>query len=286
MTDWTLLAIDRLLGASVAAALVVALATRGRGGRFRPLLGWAGFWALFAGLLAGMVKLPPAVSLVLLGVVMYAGLRTWFFVTPLRPQDRFAILGAYLSIPVALWPGYVGAHGAALAAVPILLFLTFPVLLGTGAAEEGTLDALGRLLLGVLVFVFCAAHLGLLVRREQLELFGVLALAADLPQRLAGRFEPGATRARPASGIAIGALLAAGLGWWAGPWCGVAAGLAASAGVLVAAGVAMGAVVIRAVLRDLGLSTQTLHGRGAFLDRVVPLIYAAPFFYYSLVEFT
>jgi predicted CDP-diglyceride synthetase/phosphatidate cytidylyltransferase len=285
MTNWTLHPIDRLLALAVVLALAAALATRGRGGRFRLLLGWAGFWALFAGLLAGLVKLPAVISLVLLGVVMYAGLRTWFFVTPLRPRDRFAILGAYLAIPAALAPGYAGAHGAVLAAVPILLLLTFPVLLIAGPAEEGTLDALGRLLLGVLVFVFCAAHLGLLVRREQLELYGVLGLAADLPQRLAGRFEPG-SRLRPAAGIVVSALLASGLGGWSGPWCGVSTRDGAIAGMLVAVAVAMGAAVIRAVLRDLGLSSQTLHGRGAFLDRVVPLIYAAPFFYYSLVDFT
>ena len=46
---------------------------------------------------------------------------------------------------------------------------------------------LGRVLLGVLSFVFCPAHLALLVHWPQsglLELYGVLVLSAELPQRL------------------------------------------------------------------------------------------------------
>ena len=51
-----------------------------------------------------------------------------------------------------------------LAIVPVGLFLLFPVLLSLGSWQDGLLESLGRMLLGVLLFVFCAAHLGLLVR--------------------------------------------------------------------------------------------------------------------------
>jgi predicted CDP-diglyceride synthetase/phosphatidate cytidylyltransferase len=277
--------IDRVLAGAVLTALAVALATRRRGGRFRRLLGWSGFWASFAVLLASLSKLPAWFSLTLLGLMMYAGLRTYFFVAPMRSRDRFAILGAYLSIPLALWPGYTGSAEAFLATVPIVLFLIFPVLLVVGCPHEGMLDSLGRLLLGVLVFVFCAAHLGLLARSELLVLYGVLALAAELPQRLVGRPGPGTWWGRPALGFAASAVLAVAVGFWVGPSCGLVEEDAGRAGFLVAVGVSMGAAVNGAILRDLTLSAQELYGRGAFLDRVVPPLYAAPFFFHYLNHF-
>ena len=287
MEGWLseLRAIDRVLAGAVLTAVAVALATRRRGGRFRGLLGWSGFWAFFAVVLASLSRLPSWFSLTLLGLMMYAGLRTYFFVAPMRPRDRYAILGAYLSIPIALWPGFTGSDAAYLATVPIVAFLVFPVLLVAGCPGEGMLDSLGRLFLGVLVFVFCASHLGLLARSELLELFGVLALAADLPQRLIGRPAPGTRWGRPALGIAAGAVLAIAVGFWVGPSCGLVEEDAGRAGLLVAVGGSMGAAVNGGILRDLTLSPQGLYGRGAFLDRVVPPLYAAPLFFHYLNHF-
>jgi predicted CDP-diglyceride synthetase/phosphatidate cytidylyltransferase len=277
-------AMDRVLAGAVLIALLVALVTRRRGGRFRRLLGWVGFWVFFAVTLLSLTKLPSWFSLTLLGLLMFAGLRTYFFVAQMRPQDRFAILGAYLAVPVALWSAYTGAPGF-LATVPIMLFLIFPALLTTGPSQEGMLDSLGRLLLGVVLFVFCAAHLGLLAGNEQLELFGVFALAAELMQRLADKPGPGAGWKRPLTGIAAGALLVTLLGFWIGPWAGVGQGDAALAGLLVVAGVTLGTLVTSSMLRDLSLSTQARHGRGVFLERVAPPIYAAPFFFHYLNYF-
>ena len=196
--DWLQVdAMDKALVSALLVALLVALVTRRRGGSFRRLLGQVGFWAFFTLLLFSLTKLPSGVSLTLLGLLMFAGLRTYFFVAPMRGGDRFAILGSYLSVPVALWFTYTGASGF-LATVPIVIFLIFPALLTGSAEREGMLDSLGRLLLGVLVFVFCAAHLGFLARNEQLELFGVFAIAAELPQRLVARPGPGAGLGRAA----------------------------------------------------------------------------------------
>jgi phosphatidate cytidylyltransferase len=280
--------IDWLLAISLGFAALVALWARRRGGRFRGLGGWLGFWLLFAGILIALSRARPWVSIVLLGVMMYAGLRTYFFVAPVRPRDRYAILAAYLAIPLALYPSWVGQQ-AFLATVPVTLFLVFPVLLAVGTARQGLLESTGRILLGVLVFVFCAAHLALLVRsphRGVLELFGILVLAADLPQRLSGRFGHGSGWLRPAAGLAVSAALAGALGFLAGPSCGLGQEDAARAGLLAAIAVAMGGAVTDAVLHDLGVSPSAARvGRAALLDRAVPAIYAAPVFFHYLDYF-
>lgn len=277
-----------LVGALAISGLLV-LASRRRGGRFRGLPGWLGFWVVFAAILVSLSRLPPLVSLTMLGLLMFAALRTYFFVAPVRPRDRYAMLAAYLAIPFALYPGFTGSEATFLATVPVTLFLLFPVLLSAGKLREGLLESMGRILLGVLLFVFCAAHLGLLVRWEQpglLELFGVLVLAAELPGRLTGRFRQGGGWARSAFGVAAGVVLAATLGFWAGPWCGMVEEDGARAGMLVAIAVNMGALVSEAVMHDLSPGAPAGRvGRWAFLDRAIPAVYAAPVFFHYLNHF-
>ena len=47
----------------------------------------------------------------------------------------------------------------------------------------------------------------------------------------------------------------------------------------------LGATVSKAVAKDLALSTATILGRGALLDRLVPALYAAPVFFHYLNHF-
>ena len=134
----------------------------------------------------------------------------------------------------------------------------------------------------------CTAHLGLLVRWEQAgipELFGILVIVSELPQRLAGRFRPGAGWLRPALGILAGIVFSVVLGHLVGPLCGLSQGDGGRAGLLVAVAVAMGASVAEAVMRDLRGSSTTRVGREGFLDRAIPAVYAAPVFFHYLHHF-
>jgi predicted CDP-diglyceride synthetase/phosphatidate cytidylyltransferase len=272
---------DLALAAAVAAVALLALALRRRGGRFRALPGWATFWLFFAGILLALSHAHRWLSLTLLGVLMFAALRTYFFLAPVRPRDRSSIAAAYLAIPFALYPGLTGSVETFLATVPVVLFLLFPVLLSIGPAQQGLLDSMGRILLGVLLFVFCAAHLGLLpAQHGRLELFGVLVIAAELPQRLAGRYQSGSGWLKPTLGLAAGGLLALSAGYALGQED------AARAALLVWLAVSAGGFVSDGVARDLGLGPADVYvGRAAFLDRTIPPVYAAPLFFYYLYFF-
>lgn len=275
---------------ALAAALLVAapisfLAAR-RGGRFRGLPGWMGFWAFFAPLLVFLSRANRLISFPLLAVLMFAALKEYFFLAPLRPRDRWAILLAYLSIPCALYLAFVGPQFLFLTGVPMGFLLFLPALLALGSRQAGLLESIGRLLLGVAVFVFCTAHLGLLGPRfyaGALELFGVLVLSAELPQRLAGRTRLGENIGRPLIGMLSGIGLAAGMGAALGPLAGLGRTQGSVAGVLVAAGVSAGALVADAVAQDLALGTLAARvGRGAFLDRTMPAVYSAPLYFHYL----
>jgi predicted CDP-diglyceride synthetase/phosphatidate cytidylyltransferase len=280
--------IDLILSLAVMLAAILAVIAGRRGGRFRGLPGWAGYWVVFAGILVALSRLHRGVAFTLLGLSMFAAVRAFFFVAPLRPRDRNVVLATYLAIPLSLWPAFNGWVDIFSATVPLALFLFIPVFLSRGDTEKGLLDSMGRTLLGLLFFVFCFAHLGLLVHQQpgMLELFGVMVLAAELPRRLLWRSHGEPDRLKGRLGIVLGAVLAAAVGYWLGPWCSLGHQDAARAGLLVAIAVALGARVSEAVRHDLELTAAaSSHGRGAFLTRTVPAAYAAPVFFHYLNTF-
>lgn len=273
-----------LAGAIVAIVPVALLAGR-RGGRFRALPGWIGAWAQFAVLLVILSQVTPKIAFPVLGLVMFVALKQWFFMTPLRAQDRWAIFAAYLAVPLALWPAWVGSFDLLSAATGIGLFLLIPILLAVVPRQPGMLDSLGRVLLGVIVYVFCFSHLGLLTHGPagRLELFGIVALAADLPQRLTGRLRPGEERARPFLGVVASVITAAAAGAASGPLASARPVHGAIAGAATALAIAGGSLVSDAVAQDLSrAASDAMLGRGAFLDRTLPTLYAVPVFYHYL----
>ena len=272
------------LALTLLAVTPVSFVAARRGGRFRGLPGWVGFWGFFAPLLVLLSRAHRSISVPLLGALMFAALREYFFLAPLRPRDRWAILLTYVSIPLALYPAFQSSGNWFLVVVPVVLLVFLPVLLAVGSPQAGLLESAGRLLVGGIAFVFCAAYLGLMVRgfrHGEIELFGVLVLAAEVPQRLAGRVKSGEVLARPLFGVLAGAGLAAALGAFLGPLGGISSRQGAVAGLLLAAGTAAGALLADAVAQDLNLGASTSRvGRGAFLDRTFPVVYAAPAFFH------
>ena len=291
MTEWAdmLPPIDFALAAAVLVAVVVAQVTGRRGGRFRALRAWSGFWVLFAVILAALSLAPRWVSFPMLAMLMFATLRAYFSVAPVRPRDRYAILASYLAVPVALYPSFVGNQDVFLATIPVLLFLVIPVFLAIGRGEKGMLDSMGRTILGVLFFVYCTAHLTLLIEQPGLsglpELFGVFVLASDLPQRLAGRLDQGVGWVRVVTGKIASLVLVVGVGFWLGPWCGLVEEDGGRAAALVFIAVSLGRRVSDAVADELALGPSSRAGRGAMLDRVVPAVYAAPVFFHYINSF-
>jgi predicted CDP-diglyceride synthetase/phosphatidate cytidylyltransferase len=291
MEEWfsRIPSIDWLFAAAVALAIAFALSAGRRGGRYRELPGWALSWIVLGLLLVALSRAERWISFPLLGLLTFAALRAYYFVAPVRPRDRYAILATYLAIPLSLWPAYTGSYLTFSATVPVSLFLFVPVFLAFGSSQEGFLDSVGRTLLGVLFFVFSIAHLGLLVHQDYpglLEFFGILVLGSELPQRLLGRFRPDSGWLNPVLGIGTSAILAMGLGFWLGPWCGLVEEDGMRAGLLVVIAVTLGARVSRAVAEDLALTAPSARlGRGAFLNRLVPAVYAAPVFFHYLNHF-
>ncbi|MDH3627764.1 MAG: hypothetical protein OEV00_05320 [Acidobacteriota bacterium] len=291
MADWftSIPGMVLALAAAVTVCGTAAWAIGRRGGRYRGLPGWGGFWVLFSLLLVGLSRGPALLSFAVLAIVMFVSLRAYFFVAPVRPRDRYAILASYLAIPTVIWPAFRGYDETVLATLPILLFLCVPVFLSIGTTRDGLLDSMGRTIFGLLIFLFCMAHLGLLAhwpRPGILELYGILVILSEFVQRLAGRRRSEVGWTRIWAGIIISAVLAVIVGHILGPQCGLVEEDGGRAGFLVAIAVALGGAVSQAVWRDLALKNDASPvGRGAFLNRIVPAAYAAPVYFHYLNTF-
>jgi phosphatidate cytidylyltransferase len=273
---------------SVSAVALLSIVVGSRGGRYRGLPGWSGFWGLLALFLALTGRVSAWVTFPILVAVMFISLREYLFLAPVRPQDRWGILFAYLSIPAIIYPILSDSYPFFISILLLFLFLLLPAALSFGPAQAGLLDSLGRVLLGLLIYVFCAAHLGWMMHLSpgRVELFAILAISAEFPQRLAGRLAFQEQRLRPLAGVAIGAILAAAMGAWLGPWVDVASREGWIVGLLVAAAITGGGLVSRAVSADLELGAATSRlGRAALLDRITPAVYAAPVFYHFIDHF-
>ena len=136
--------------------------------------------------------------------------------------------------------------------------------------------------------IFTLCWNSLMVRWEPsgcLELYGVLVLGAELPQRLAGRSTQGPGRFRPVLGILASAILTSALGYWLGPLGGLDSNDGTLVGFFVAIAVAMGRLVSEAVAGDIGPGAVGSRIRGALLDRAFPAVYAAPVFFHYLNHF-
>jgi predicted CDP-diglyceride synthetase/phosphatidate cytidylyltransferase len=244
----------------------------------------AGF-CFFAPLLVALPR-ERIVALPLLGILMFVALREYFFLAPLRPRDRFVILAAYLTIPLALFACFEGSWPFFFAVVPVALFLVLPVLLAS-LPQPGLFDAAGRVLVGTVAFVFCAAHLGLMAgafENGEIELFGVLLICAELPRRLVGRARAGGGLLGSLAGAAAGALVAAVAGTALARYAGMGPRPGALAGIVVAFAAGAGALLAEGMAQDLNRSaSSTRMGRGAFLDQTFPAVYAAPAYFHCVL---
>lgn len=276
------------LGAGIGVAGVIALAAGGRGGHYRALPSWAGFWVLFGIVLAALDAMVRWVGVVLLALQMFASLRAYFLVAPVRPKDRYAMLAVYLAIPIALWAAWSGSGAVFFRYIPLAMVLVVPWMLSLGPGNAGLLDSIGRVMLGAAVFVYCGAHLALIPslapdRAGVLSWFGLMVVAVELCVRVAGRWGETDVKARVVAGAILGGALACVVGAAFAPALDVSPTAGAIVGGAVALAVLAGSVVTGAVADDLEIdATSSRFGRGAFLDRVVPAVFAAPPFYHAL----
>ena len=156
--DWELM-VPPLLLVVLGIALATAALSRGR----FPLPGYLGYvWIfLLICVITDFFSFTPAVWL--MALVSFRALREYFSLVDLRLEDRWGILGAYLSIPFMIYLIQIDWYGFFIISIPVYACIIVPFLVTLGDSQgHGSLLSIGAINFGLFFFVYCLGHIAYL----------------------------------------------------------------------------------------------------------------------------
>jgi phosphatidate cytidylyltransferase len=215
---------------------------------------------------------------------MFAGyaflaLREFFSLVDIRLQDRWGILGAYLSILFMTYFIHIDWYGMFIISIPVYAFLVMPFLVALGGGKsQGAVFSTGVIDLGLFLFVYCMGHIGYLAffSVRIAILFVLLVALTDLvcrrleTRRFILRFP-----------VAVAGALA--LSLLSSDWTGIPKLHSAGLGILTPSLVFCGHFTMFTLEEDLGVTPGQLEpGRGLVLDSLKAYLFAAPISFHYL----
>jgi len=98
-----------------------------------------------------------------LAFLCFWALREYFSLIDLRPEDRWGILAAYISVPFMIYMIQIDWYGMFIISIPVYAFLLIPFLLALGGDEtRGAVFSIGAIDFGLFLTVYCLGHMGYL----------------------------------------------------------------------------------------------------------------------------
>jgi len=139
-------------------------------------------WYWMVGLFFLFNTLGFTIQLFFFGYLSFMALREFFSNLPmykenayLRPEDKSAILAAYLSIPIMFYLIYIGWNVVFYLFVPVWAFLVISTLLVLKNEPKKFIFSSGTITYGLILFVFLFGHAGLLAQLDtSILLFAVI----------------------------------------------------------------------------------------------------------------
>ncbi|MEN8006261.1 MAG: hypothetical protein ABFS42_04565 [Candidatus Krumholzibacteriota bacterium] len=272
--NWELL-VPPLLLLLVGLVWIAASLSRGR----FTLPGHLGyFWVfLLICVITDFFSFTPAVWL--MALVSFRALREYFSLVDLRLEDRWGVLGAYLSIPFMIYLIQIDWYGFFIVSIPVYVFIVIPFLVTLADSQsQGSLLSIGAIDFGIFFFVFCLGHIAYLAFFSTwlvlLFLLGVVGCnAANAITARRGRMP----------GFVLSCLICLALTLGLRSWTLVPTGAAVFLGFLIPVLVQMGNHTVDALGRDLGISAADLEpGRGHVLFSLKAYLFAAPIVFHYL----
>ena len=236
------------------------------------------FWVfLLVCVVTDFFSFTPAVWL--MALVSFRALREYFSLVDLRLEDRWGILGAYLSIPFMIYLIQIDWYGFFIISIPVYAFIVVPFLVTLGDSRgRGSLLSIGAIDFGLFFFVYCLGHIAYLAYFSTwlvlLLLLAVVACNVAMTRT--------ARRGRLA-GFVLSCLICLALTLGLRTWTLVPTGPAVFLGFLIPVLVQMGDHTVGVLERDLGISAADLEpGRGRVLDSLKSYLFTAPIVFHYL----
>jgi len=224
----------------------------------------------------------------ILAVLSFLALREYLSLIDIRLQDRWGILGAYLSIPFMFYLIQVHWYGMFIISIPVYTFLVIPLLIAAGGHDtKGTVFSIGAIDFGLFLFVYCLGHIAFLALFSTwMASFLVAGVAlSDLIHRSRSLSRHSGLRGTivryMASAPVTVALAACMSGWMTLPF-----GHSVALGLLVPALVLAGNFAISSIEFDLGIDKDRLiPGTGQIIHAVKSFLFTAPVVFHYIRYF-
>jgi phosphatidate cytidylyltransferase len=219
------------------------------------------------------------VGIWILAVISFLSLREYFSMVDIRLQDRWAVLGAYLSIPFMIHYILIEWYGLFIISIPVYAFLVVPFLITLGGKEvKGSILSTGIIDLGLFLFVYCIGHIGYLALFSTFKaVMLILAVAlCDINAYILKIYKKSPAE-RFVLLYAVTAPQTLVLTWVLSPWTGIPYEHSVVMGFLIPFLVAMGRHTMDFLMADLGVDKEKLRpGRGEVIASLRSFLYTAP----------
>jgi phosphatidate cytidylyltransferase len=224
----------------------------------------------------------------MLAFFSFVALREYFSLVDIRLQDRWGILGAYVSIPFMTYLIQIHWYGMFIISVPVYTFLVIPLLVALGQGDsKGTVFSIGVIDLGLFLFVYCIGHIAYLALFStwMAALLIVGVAWSDLVDRVlvkkqSGRLRLFVLRYLIAAPITV-AFAVAIAGWMTLPTV-----HSVMLGLLIPLLVLAGSFATAAIESDLGISkNRLLPGTGRIIHGAKSFLFTAPVVFHYIRYF-
>lgn len=229
------------------------------------------------------------ISIWILALLCFVALREYFTLVDIRLQDRWGILGAYLSIPFMIIFIQLDAYGIFIISIPIYAFLVIPFLITLGGKEiEGTLFSIGVIDFGIFLLVYCIGHIGylsLLSTWMAVMLILNVAVCDLISILMRKRIKPPRHWVLPQYFMSVPVIVI--LTLVLSEWTRIPRLHCIFLGILIPALVAIGRHTIRYIEKDFGIRRDELvPGKGQVLDSLRSFLYTAPIVFHYIRYFS
>ena len=224
----------------------------------------------------------------MLAIFSFLALREYLSLIDIRLQDRWGILGAYVSIPFMFYLIQIHWYGMFIISIPVYTFLVIPLLIALGGTEtKGTVFSIGAIDIGLFLFVYCVGHIAYLALfstwMATLLIVGVaLCDLVDRSSRLRSSIGFKGTVLRYLLSAPLTVALSIGMsGWMTLPMI-----HAVMLGLLIPVLVLAGNFAIAAIESDLGIAKdRLLPGTGQIIHGVKSFLFTAPVVFHYIRYF-
>lgn len=255
-------------------------------------------WWIMAFVFVLAVGAPLWAALTFVCFVSFVALREYISLIPTRKADRFALLMAFIAVPLQYFWVWRQWYGMFIIFIPVHAFLFIHLKMVLEGETKGFLQAASSIQWGLMITVFSLSHMAYfmvlpqnepMVGRSLLLFLVFLTQINDVAQFCFGKafgkspILPKVSPKKTVEGFLGGVLTTVSLAYFLAPGLTPFQPLQAiAAGLIISVGGFFGDVTMSAVKRDLGIkdASNLIPGHGGILDRIDSLTYTAPFLFH------